>query len=300
MELFAEKNVSPMLIAEMKDAFDDPDWIYELKLDGCRCVAYLEAGKVTLRNKRNMELLPRFPELTQIYKQTKKRCILDGELVVLSGGKPDFHELQKRTLMSDKFKIELGAAKLPASFIAYDCLQVGERVLLDVPLMERKDVLADLIVENDRFTVSRFIPEKGIKLFQMTVQQDLEGVVAKRKGSLYHMGKRTKDWIKFKRMADEDFVICGYVPGKMPSLILGEVVKGELKYAGTVTMGVRRDDLKYLKKGACPLKDRTKGKDEIVWCVPEMVCTVEYMPNTKDTLRQPVYKGIRTDYRLGG
>jgi len=90
MELFAEKNVSPMLIAEMKDAFDDPDWIYELKLDGCRCVAYLEDGKVTLRNKRNMELLLRFPELTQIYKQAKKRCILDGELVVLSGGKPDF------------------------------------------------------------------------------------------------------------------------------------------------------------------------------------------------------------------
>ena len=296
MDLFAEKNVSPMLIAEMKDAFDDPDWIYELKLDGCRCVAYLEEGKVTLRNKRNMELLPRFPELTQIHKQAKKRCILDGELVVVSGGKPDFYELQKRTLMSDRFKIELGAVKLPASFIAYDCLQVGERVLLDVPLMERKDILADLIVENDRFAVSRYIPEKGIDLFRMTVQQELEGVVAKRMDSLYHMGKRTKDWIKFKRMADEDFVICGYVPGKMPSLILGEVVDEELKYAGTVTMGERREDLKYLKKGACPFRDRPKGKGEIVWCVPEMVCTVEYMPNTKDALRQPVYKGIRGAY----
>ena len=197
--------------------------------------------------------------------------------------------------MSDRFKIELGAAKLPASFIAYDCLQVGDRILLDVPLMERKGILADLIAEDGRFAVSRFIPEKGINLFQMTVQQELEGVVAKRKNSLYHMGKRTRDWIKFKWMADEDFVICGYVSGKMPSLILGEVVSGELKYAGTVTMGVRREDLKYLKKGACPLKDRPKEKAEIVWCIPEMVCTVEYMPNTKDALRQPVFKGIRSD-----
>jgi len=295
MDLFAEKNISPMLIAEMKDAFDDPDWIYELKLDGCRCVAYLEDGKVTLRNKRNMELLPRFPELTQIHKQATKRCILDGELVVLVGGKPDFYELQKRTLMSDRFKIELGATKLPASFIAYDCLQAGDKVLLDIPLMERKGILTDLIVEDDWFAVSRFIGENGIDLFQMTVQKELEGVVAKRKDSLYHMGKRTKDWIKFKRMADEDFVICGYVSGKMPSLVLGEAINGELKYAGTVTMGVRREDLKYLKKGACQFKDRPKGKEEIVWCIPEMVCTVEYMPNTKDALRQPVYKGIKTE-----
>ncbi len=296
MDLFAEKNISPMLIAEMKDAYDDPDWIYELKLDGCRCVAYLEDGKVTLRNKRNMELLPRFPELTQMHKQAKKRCILDGELVVLVGGKPDFYELQKRTLMLDRFKIELGASKLPASFIAYDCLQTGDQVLMDAPLMERKDILTNLIVEDDRFAVSRFIGENGIDLFRMTVERELEGVVAKRKDSLYHMGKRTKDWIKFKRMADENFVICGYIQGKMPSLVLGEVINGELRYAGTVTMGVRQEELKYLKKGACPFKDRLKGKEEIVWCVPEMVCTVEYMPNTKEALRQPVYKGIRTDF----
>ena len=96
-------------------------------------------------------------------------------------------------------------------------------------------------------------------------------------------------------MADEDFIICGYVPGKMPSLVLGELVNGELKYAGTVIMGVRSENLKYLKKGACPFSDRPEGKEDIVWCVPEMMCTVEYMPNTKDALRQLVYKGIRTE-----
>ena len=94
MDLFQDKNISPMLIAQMQEPFDDPEWIYELKLDGCRCVAYLEKENVVLRNKRNMELLPRFMELKDIYKQANTPCILDGELVVMVKGVPDFYELQ--------------------------------------------------------------------------------------------------------------------------------------------------------------------------------------------------------------
>ena len=127
MDLFKEMNVSPMLISQMQEPFDDADWIYELKLDGCRCVAYLEEGRVVLRNKRNLELLPRFPELGSIHSQVKNRCVLDGELIVMVNGVPDFYELQKRTLLNDKFKIRLGAEKLPASFVAYDCLQYGHK-----------------------------------------------------------------------------------------------------------------------------------------------------------------------------
>ena len=149
--------------------------------------------------------------------------------------------------------------------------------------------------ENEHMAVSRYIEEKGTDLFRMTAEQELEGVVAKRKCSLYHPGKRTKDWIKFKRMADADLVICSYIPGKMPGLVLGECVDGKLSYAGTVTMGVRREILKFLKKGSCPFGSFPKGKEQAVWCIPDRVCTVEYMPNTKDSLRQPVFKGIRDD-----
>lgn len=179
MDLFREKNIAPMLISQMQEPFDSSDWIYELKLDGCRCVAYLEEGKVILRNKRNLELLPRFPELSDIHRQAKQKCILDGELVVLVKGVPDFYELQKRTLLTNRVKIKLGAERLPASFVAYDCLQYGEKVLFDVPLMERKHVLQDLVREAERIAVSRYIQEKGIDLFNLTVQKELEGVVAK-------------------------------------------------------------------------------------------------------------------------
>jgi len=82
-----------------------------------------------------------------------------------------------------------------------------------------------LVQENARIAVSRYIEEKGTELFELTVQKELEGVVAKRKNSLYFQGKRTKDWIKFKRMADKEFVICGYETGQMTSLILGNTKK---------------------------------------------------------------------------
>ncbi len=295
MDLFQDKNISPMLIAQMQEPFDDPEWIYELKLDGLRCIAYLEKDKVILRNKRNMELLPRFIELKDIYKQVTDRCILDGELVVMVNGVPDFYELQKRTMLTSKTRIGLEAARLPASFVAYDCLQAGDKVLLDVPLMERKQILKKLVQENERMAISRYIPEKGTQLFQLTVEKELEGVVAKKASSLYYQGKRTKDWIKFKRMADKDFLICGYEPGKVISLILGEYQNGELVYAGTVSWGVRREVIKVLTKGNCPFRENVKPDGDIVWCKPEKTCIVEYMPNTLDALRQPVFKGIRDD-----
>lgn len=295
MDLFTERTVAPMLIAQMQPPFNDPDWIYELKLDGCRCIAYLEKDRTVLRNKRNMELLPRFPEMKDIHTSVKDRCILDGELVVMVNGVPEFYELQKRTLMTNPVKISMAAGLLSASLVAYDCLQVNDRILLNTPLMERKAILQELVQENERIAISRYIEEKGTELYELTVQKELEGVVAKRKNSLYFQGKRTKDWIKFKRMADKEFVICGYELGQMTSLILGEYQEGALVYAGTVTMGVRREITLILKKGPCPFATMPQGKDKVIWCKPEYMGTVEYMPNTMDALRQPVFKGIRDD-----
>lgn len=294
-DLFIEKNIAPMLISRMQPPFDHPDWIYELKLDGCRCVAYLEKNQVVLRNKRNMDLLPRFPELKEIYKQTARPCILDGELVVLVQGVPEFYELQKRTLMTKPSRIELSALRLPAAFVAYDCLQAEKTVLYDTPLLERKKILQELIRENERIAVSRYLAEQGTLLFQMTVEKKLEGVVAKRSDSLYYPGKRTKDWIKFKRMADREFLICGYVPGYAPGVILGEYKRQKLSYAGSVSLGVRKEILQLLTPGDCPFTKMPVVQKEVVWCKPKLWCTVEYMPNSKDVLRQPVFKGIREE-----
>lgn len=122
MDIFQDRSASPMLIAHQSDPFDDPGWIYELKLDGFRCLAYMNKDGIDLRNKRNMRILPKFPELQDIYKQVNERCIVDGEVVVMRNGVPDFYELQRRTMLTDPFKIQMAAKRFPASFVVYDCL----------------------------------------------------------------------------------------------------------------------------------------------------------------------------------
>jgi ATP-dependent DNA ligase len=134
-DLFEEKNIKPMLISELREPFNDPDWIYELKLDGIRCIAYLDQD-TELRNKRNDRLLPKVPELSGIHRHAKERCILDGELVILKNGVPDFFELQKRTLTTNKLKLQLSAQSYPACFIAYDLLYRKNHSLLELSLLE--------------------------------------------------------------------------------------------------------------------------------------------------------------------
>lgn len=298
MDMFESRDAMPMLIAEQMKAFDDPNWIYELKLDGFRCLAYLDKGMVDLRNKRNMRMLPRFPELKEIWKNIKGRCILDGEIVVLVNSVPDFYRLQKRTLLTDKFKIEMEAYRYPAAFVAFDCLYAEGQELVWNPLMERKQRLSDFITECPRLAVSRYVEKNGISLYQAAEEAELEGVVAKRMDSFYLMGKRTKDWIKFKRMTDEEFVVAGYIKksSHMYNLILAKY-KGEvLVFKGQVTAGVTKEVVDMLEvTGRNPFTLFPLSKEDIIWVKPGYVCVVEYMPNLNQALRQPVFKGIRDD-----
>lgn len=300
MDLFEEKMIKPMLIKDMEDPFDSPDYIYELKLDGLRCIAYLDENLTELRNKRNLRLLPKFPELKDMNKQVKNRCILDGELIVLKNGVPNFFELQHRTLLSDTFKKQLSYSRFPASFVAYDILYIKDHDTLDLPLMERKKLLDEVVIENKTLAVSRYIRERGIELFSLAKQQDLEGVIAKVMDSKYYQDKRTKDWIKFKFLADKDFVICGYIPkgNGITSLILGQYRGEELVYKGHVTFGVRTDfatEYNCNKLINSPIKIVPSGNEDATWLEPKLVGVVQYMPNEKDILRQPVFKGIRDD-----
>ena len=146
-DLFDEKNISPMLLYETQP-LDDKEYIYELKLDGIRCLAYIDAKSVNLRNKRNKDVTAIYPELAEMNKCVKKRVILDGELVVLDkDGKPDFYALQRRSLMADSFKIGLSARNAPVQFVAYDIIYFDGQDLTDKPLTERKAILSKAVKE---------------------------------------------------------------------------------------------------------------------------------------------------------
>ena len=300
MDLFEDKSVKPMLIKDMKEPFDSPDYIYELKLDGIRCVAYLDETKTDLRNKRNERMLDRFPELSDIHIYAKGKCILDGELIIIKNGVPDFFEVQRRSLMSDRFKIKLAASQYPASFVAYDILYINNRQITNLSLLERKNLLEETVNESVKLAVSRFVKEQGKELFHLAKAQNLEGVVAKVTTSKYYLDKRTRDWIKFKVLADKDFVVCGYIPKEkgLTSLILGQYRGNDLLYKGHVTMGVKSniESEYHLKRTySSPFRLTPSGNEDAIWLEPTAVCVVQYMPNDKGMIRQPVFKGIRDD-----
>lgn len=300
-DIFEEKTLSPMLISESNGVpFNSPDHIFELKMDGVRTLLYVEPGhNVDIRNKRNIVGNDRYPEMMGVHRQALKRCILDGELVVIKNGVPDFSEMQRRSLMSNRVKIDLLAKRLPVSFVAFDMLYYNDHSIMDLPLMERKTLLVNNIKENDRLAVSRWIDNSGTALYEMAKKKSLEGVVAKRKDSLYYPGKRTKDWIKIKYLQSDDFVVCGYIEKDegVTSIILGQYNgAGMLVHKGHVTLGVSRQEFYQMTstpRVAAPFDLIEQGA---VYIEPRLVCLVEYMKRTKSGgMRQPVFKGLRDD-----
>lgn len=302
-DLFDEKNISPMLLHEVKEPFDDEDYIYELKLDGIRCVAYIEPKSVTLQNKRFKDLSPIYPELSDTCKCVIKRVILDGEIVVLTNGKPDFYAVQRRSLMTDNFRISLASKKNPVQFAAYDIIYYDGKDLTDKPLMERKAILTKAVKEGYNLSVSRWIEKNGIAFFELAKKENLEGIVAKKKNGLYHIGKKTYDWIKIKVMQDEDLLVLGYQPdedGKVKDLILGYYDNdGKLKCRGKVYLGVSKAEQRIIGEFA---KNNTVKKPwfdkykNVVWLKPQLVGTAHFMQETESGgMRQPVWKGLRDD-----
>jgi len=305
MDLFDRKGIAPMLIGQEGEPFDSDEYVFELKLDGERCLAYLDpAGGTELINKRGMRMLPKVPELSEIHKQVRERCILDGELLVITDGKPDFPTIQKRSLMSNPFKIEWKARQHPACFTAFDILFYQDKETMKLPLMERKELLEKAVQsESPRFAISRTIEKQGKAFYELAKQQELEGIVAKRLDSLYYPGKRTKDWIKIKYLQDDDFIVLGYIPksGHMTSVVLGQYKEKRLVYKGHVTLGVGGFDFQKIK--TMPVCDASpvsvpSGNENAVWIEPQLVCTVKFMTRTANGgMRQPVFKGLREDKR---
>lgn len=164
-----------MLIGAEGEPFDSEDFIYELKLDGERCIAYLDSNKTILKNKRSMLMLPKVPELTDIHKNVNVRCILDGELAVIKDGKPDFFEIQKRSMMSNPVKINMSAKKYPACFTAFDILYYQDRQVTNLPLTERRKLLQKAVKsENSRFAVSRFIEKTVFSFITLQSSRNLK------------------------------------------------------------------------------------------------------------------------------
>jgi len=296
----------PMLAKVAPKSFSDKDWIFEIKWDGFRAIAYVNT-EFSLKSRNEKELKHNFPELTEIT-QLASNLVVDGEIVVMSDGKPDFQALLERGQSVSAGEIQRQAERSPAIYIVFDVLEKDGKPLSKLPLTERKQILKDSLREGAYVLLSDFIDEKGDAYYQLVLEKGLEGVIAKRKDSPYEEGLRTGSWLKIKKLKTCDCVIFGYTKGEearektLGALILGLYDKSDKPiYVGKVgtgfteeMLGVLMNKFEKLRTNVAPFM--VESFDKVTWLEPKLVCEVGYQVVTRDMrLRMPRFKGLRDD-----
>ncbi len=297
MDLYDDKTIIPMLLHETKDSFDNENYLFELKFDGTRALIFVEPNKIYIKNRRGSFLNDTFPELINIKKLVKHKCIFDGEIIIMFEGKPSFEKLQERLLLKNSKKINMKSKEYPVIFICFDILY-DKKDLTNLSLIERKKYL-EKYKDNEIFVKTKFFLKNGIDLFKVAKEMDLEGIVAKEVNSKYEINKRSRNWLKIKNLKDDDFYIGGYQikdnKGSLASLILGKKEKNKFIHIGNVSIGKNNPEFKVIKQGKvideCPFEG-FKEKN-FTFIEPKLKCTILFIEKTaSNSLRQPVFKGL--------
>jgi bifunctional non-homologous end joining protein LigD len=302
--------VAPMLATLSEKPFSDPGWLFEIKWDGVRALAWIENGKLTLRARSGSDITSQYPELAGLPEALGgHQGILDGEVTVLDGrGRSDFEKLQGRLHAQNP------AAKLvseyPVVYFAFDLLYCDGYDLRAAPLLERKRLLQRLFRNSDRTRFSDHQVEKGKELFELAKQNDLEGIIAKRIDSQY-VNARSPNWLKLKTSKTLDAVVGGWTAprGGTPfgSLLLGLYVGKKLQFIGHVGSGFGAQShsqvaarLKELVTRRCPFEHIPDTNEKETWVTPKLVARVRFSGWTQEErLRHPVFLGMREDVKPG-
>ena len=204
----------PMMAVLTSKPFDDDEWLFEVKWDGHRCLANLGTStRLTSRTSRDMTA--QFPELIDMHRQLAARnAVVDGEIVALDReGRPSFERMQDRFHRTPE-ELARNKGRVPVQFLAFDLLWLDGQPLLDLPLVERRARLVEVLVETRDIRLSQVVEGAGTDFFEQVRALQLEGIVAKRAASPYRPGTRSHDWRKIKALCLQDCVIVGWTPGK--------------------------------------------------------------------------------------
>lgn len=310
---FPEK-LSPMLATLADNPFVSQDWIFEPKLDGIRCIAFVKNGTVRLSSRRGLDLTDKFPLITTQLATLKIDAVIDGEIVALDeNGRPSFQHLQQSgTGFRSRNTKSQAITKTEIMFYVFDALHLDKFNLMPLPLSDRKIILHDLIkpLENRYIHQVSELGSDGPSAFAACMQNSLEGVVGKLANSIYQPGSRQRVWLKFKSTKSAEFLICGYTEGtgsrnsSFGSLLLGEYDDaGVLHFVGGVGTGFDSKALAYLLARMSPLITNLRpfpknlvGKLNPTWLRPELVAEIKFMERTQDgMLRAPVFMQLRDD-----
>lgn len=289
----------PMLAGTAPAPFSGNGWLFEIKWDGVRAIAH--AGKtLTLRSRNDTDLTGKFPELAELL-NLAPGTVLDGEIVVMSSGKPDMQALLTRL----QGRAPRPGAP-PVTYLVFDILCHAGEDLTRLPFADRRRILRNAVREGPHTVISEPVPEKGEDYFRAAVAQGLEGIMAKRADSPYEPGVRSNAWLKIKATKTCDCVIAGYTPGRggrspaFGALVLGLYDRGTLVAAGKVGTGFSDQQLGDLMQSFAPLvvpKPHFPGfPKSTVWLEPVLVCEAGYLAVTRDRkLRMPRFIRMRDD-----
>jgi bifunctional non-homologous end joining protein LigD len=309
--------IEPMKAKLIEEPPVTGDWIYELKFDGIRLVGVKRDEKVSLLSRNENELTERFPETVEAIKALPAReCVIDGEAVALDEeGRSSFQLLQAR---------EMEGRKNPVYFYAFDLLQLDGKSLLSLPLEARKNILEKLCAESgDPIRYSSAIGGDAKRLLEEVKRRGLEGIIGKRRNSVYEPGRRSGAWIKLKCVNEQEFVIGGYTPPQGARKHFGAILVGyyehkKFVFAGKVGTGFTAKSLSMLHKrfqkearDDCPFVDLPSKQNgqwvqditpsmmrKMRWVNPVFVCEIKFAEWTRDKkLRAPVFLGLREDKR---
>jgi bifunctional non-homologous end joining protein LigD len=300
------RRYKPMLATLAKELPKGDGWLYEVKWDGYRAISYVHGSEAELVSRNDNDLTERFPSVVRALQRAVRTpdCVLDGEVCALDEqGRATFSAMQQ------------GRAETRYIYVVFDVLEIDGEPVVDLPLVERRERLEQLLdLRGGEIQISDTF-EDGERLLEAAKQQHYEGVVAKKADSRYKPGQRTSDWLKIKTTNRQEFVIAGYTrgqgrrAGRFGALVLGTYEGGELRYVGNVGTGFTDQEidrllklLKPLERPASPFATPPKmpkvRKGDVAWVEPKLVAEVEFVEWTHDGhLRAPSYQGLREDKR---
>lgn len=278
--------LQPMLLKSKEKPFNSKDYLFELKWDGYRCLIFIDNNNIYIQSRNKKNLTHYFSELKNIYKQLNTdHAVIDGEICYLDEkGKPIFNKLQGR--ISGKSN----NIKYPVTFITWDLLSYNQTNIYNLPLFDRKQIIENILSENNRILLSKYIKTKGKELFKQAQNAGMEGIVAKKIDSPYEF-KRSKYWLKIKSWKYTNTVIGGYTRDKT-GLIVGKQIDlnntVKLQYMGKIKLAISKEMqtalfkfLPTIKIDISPFEEIRGETPEINWVKPVIKCKVRYTEITK-------------------
>lgn len=286
-----------MLATLTREYFSDPDWLFEPKLDGIRCLAYKRGSQVRLLSRNKLDLTAAYPAVVDsLKKERAATLVLDGEIAAIKDGVTSFSLLQQARRQ-----------KVAVVYFVFDLIYVDGYDVTGVKLRDRKDLLEKALIWKGPVSFVSHIEEDGEEFYEAACAQGWEGAIAKYAPGKYVSG-RSKDWLKFKCSNEQEFVIGGYTDPQgqrtaFGALLVGHYENGELRYAGKVGTGYDAATLrelhakmKPLERAESPFAGKPPLRKGVHWVRPKLVAQIGFSEWTSDgRLRHPRFLGLRTD-----